>query len=487
MSQPLMIIANPVRAKLVGASREHRHFAYEYLSYLKSDGQGFETRESLFDHDSCLFPAGFADSLSRAFLKAKITVPVRKKSAPDVRGPDVMQAYLDVNPFGYSERYAYQPETVRRLIRQKSMIARIATGGGKSIIARTAVRAIGLPSIFLTTRQVLMYQMQRGFESAGIRTGVMGDGEWSPIRGCNVAMVQTLAARLANSETREATLNTLSKFQLAILEEAHESSATSFMNTMNAMPNAHYRLALTATPFMRADEEANMRLQGVVGRVGIVVTEESLISKGILAKPYFVYRRPKMPATVNAATPWQKAYKLGIVENDDRNQIVVDDVKQAKRYGLTSMVLVQRKNHGERLMGLLRANGVRAKFIFGDHSQKERDTALAALGSGEIDCLIGSTILDVGVDVPAVGLIVLAGGGKAEVALRQRIGRGLREKKSGPNVCIVVDFEDNKNRNLRSHYRARRGIVEATSGFKEGILSVKGDLPLSSMGFTIKS
>ncbi|MBH8434009.1 hypothetical protein I8Q59_09430, partial [Acinetobacter baumannii] len=43
-------------------------------------------------------------------------------------------------------------------------------------------------------------------------------------------------------------------------------------------------------------------------------------------------------------------------------------------------------------------------------------------------------LLDGGVDVPAVGLIILAGGGKAEVALRQRIGRGLRAKKFGPNV-----------------------------------------------------
>ena len=43
-------------------------------------------------------------------------------------------------------------------------------------------------------------------------------------------------------------------------------------------------------------------------------------------------------------------------------------------------------------------------------------------------------ILDVGVDVPSVGCIILAGGGKAEVANRQRIGRGLRAKKLGPNI-----------------------------------------------------
>ncbi|MFX5809068.1 helicase-related protein, partial [Acinetobacter baumannii] len=77
--------------------------------------------------------------------------------------------------------------------------------------------------------------------------------------------------------------------------------------------------------------------------------------------------------------------------------------------------------------------------------QGERKSALTELANKDIDVLIGTTILDVGVDVPAVGLIILAGGGKAEVALRQRIGRGLRAKKFGPNVAFIVDFTDQHN------------------------------------------
>ena len=85
--------------------------------------------------------------------------------------------------------------------------------------------------------------------------------------------------------------------------------------------------------------------------------------------------------------------------------------------------------------------------------------------------LIGSTILDVGVDVPSVGMIVLAGGGKAEVATRQRIGRGLRRKKAGPNVAFIIDFADDHNMHLKSHYFERRAIVTGTPGFAEGIVA----------------
>ena len=59
-----------------------------------------------------------------------------------------------------------------------------------------------------------------------------------------------------------------------------------------------------------------------------------------------------------------------------------------------------------------------------------------------------ANVLDVGVDVPAVGMVILAGAGKTQVANRQRIGRGLRAKKEGPNVCFVVDFDDPFNKYL---------------------------------------
>lgn len=89
--------------------------------------------------------------------------------------------------------------------------------------------------------------------------------------------------------------------------------------------------------------------------------------------------------------------------------------------------------------------------------------------------LIGTTV--VGVDVPAVGLVQLAGGGKAEVALRQRIGRGARRKKTGPNIFFVSDYTTGPNAHLQGHARERRAIIEGTDGFREGILKPGADQP----------
>lgn len=270
-----------------------------------------------------------------------------------------------------------------------------------------------------------------------------------------------------------------------ILEEAHEASGNSYFEILKHCKNAHYRLALTGTPFMKDDEEANMRLMASSGPIAIKVTEKMLIDRGILATPKFKIVNLKMkPAKLLRGTGWQAAYRLGIVNNDERNQIIVDEVSRAARYGLTSMVLIQQKAHGELLKELL-ARGVRVEFIQGENDQDERKYQLDRLGRGEIDCLIGTTILDVGVDAPAVGLIVLGGGGKAEVALRQRIGRGLRAKKFGPNIAFILDFDDPFNSHTKGHALQRFSIINETEGFGENI--IKGDFDYEGLGFARKA
>lgn len=66
---------------------------------------------------------------------------------------------------------------------------------------------------------------------------------------------------------------------------------------------------------------------------------------------------------------------------------------------------------------------------------------------------------------------------KADFELRQRIGRGLRYKKVGPNVTFIADYTINLNGTLRDHARRREGIVRGTPGFVEGILPANQNFP----------
>lgn len=319
------------------------------------------------------------------------------------------------------------------------------------------------------------------------------------------ADVRAKASERANRQIdrRRDTLELLEKFELVVLEEAHESSGNSFYDIMRACKNAHYRLSLTATPFMKDSEEANMRLMACSGPVAIKVSEKLLIDRGILARPFFRFARvtdqmPEGDVEVKTkdgpvlrrfklfkTTPWPKCYEIAVAGGIVRNRIVVGDCLRARNYGLSVIVLCQRGFHGLLLQRLLTEAGLRANFIRGEHSQEEREAGLNALAGGRIDVLIGSTILDVGVDVPSVGWIINASGGKAEVATRQRYGRGLREKKNGlPNVAFITEFNDWQNDTLRGHSLERRRIIEETPGFVEGIVD---DFPFEALGFVKKA
>lgn len=499
----IQIAHNAVTAKLINPSREVKLEVQRVLSYRVAGCEhmaafrsgGWDGRSSFFDYTNGTFPRGFVTLVFHSLVKAGYKPQIVKKPFPEPLGP--------INPvvdsFGVDPRYDYQMEVVDKLLKHGQIIAQVATGGGKSRIAKLTTARINRPTLFLTTRGVLMYQMAGSFESLGKKVAILGDGNIQISREITCGMVQTIMSWLKEPDEtateaeqrkqlarREKMIQALSVFEYVILEEAHEVSGNGFFEILRHCKNAHYRLALTATPFMKDDEEANMRLMASAGPIAIRVSEKTLIDRGILAKPYFKFITLKeKPEKLYRSTPWQRAYEVGITKNDIRNKYILAETIRAVRYGLPVMILVQRKEHGKILNDKLAAAGVRATYIFGEDNQEERQAALGWLKTRTIDVLIGSTILDVGVDVPAVGMVILAGAGKAEVAIRQRIGRGLREKKDGsPNVCFVVDFADDHNTHLKGHYKSRRAIIDSTPGFAENIVP---DFDYTGLGFTKKA
>ncbi len=509
---PIATIAfNAVHAKLHEPTREMKLEVQRILSYRVEGAEhtapfkrgNWDGRSSFLEFKAGIFPAGFVYFVGAKLKRKGYQVNFVKKPLPLPLGPEKPK----VDSFPDDPRYDYQMDVVERLVKHGKIIAQVATGGGKSRIARLAFARIGRPTLFLTTRGILMYQMKDAFENdLGIPCSVLGDGQFGHtnaegqqfVKKMSVGMVQTFMSRLqeacpdddvevqnAQTRLRNQTISLLAKFEFVILEEAHEASGNSYYEILKHCKNAHYRLALTGTPFMKDSEESNMRLMASSGPIAIKVTEKMLIDRGILATPKFkIIQLAERPAKLLRSTPWQAAYRLGIVGNEERNNAIVNEVTRAAGYGLSSMILIQQKKHGDILLDLLAKKGLRAEFIQGENDQAERKKALNKLATGKIDALIGTTILDVGVDVPAVGLIVLAGGGKAEVALRQRIGRGLRAKKTGPNIALVVDFDDPFNSHTKQHASQRLSIIRDTEGFGENI--VRSDFDYSALGFERK-
>lgn len=492
----VVILSNAVTAKLKDPSRQVKLEVNDILTYEVDNAQfsdayklgRWDGTASFFKYNEGTFPAGFLYYVAAMLKRRGYDVAFYRKPLPKPLGENRPKIY----GYEYDPRYEYQYTVTEKLLRHGQIVFRGSVGSGKTLAAMIAYKTILRPTLFLTTRSILMYQMKENIEKAlGEEIAVIGDGEFGfekedgkkVLKRFTVATVQTICAYLKDpspsdppekqafqKRRQELMKRILEKFEFVILEEGHESSANGWFEMLKFCKNAYYRLALTGTPFMRESKEMNMRLMASSGPIALTVSEKQLIDCGILATPYFKYIDIDPPKTLRWKTDWQTAYRLGIVENEQRNKVIALEAKEAVSHGLSVMILFKQIVHGKKIKQLLDAIGIKNKLIEGANDQKERKEAIEALKEGKIDVLLGSTILDVGVDIPAVGMVIIASGGKAEVAMRQRIGRGLRAKKKGANVCFVVDFNDKGNKYLVNHSDQRKQIVKTTKGFGEHIV-----------------
>lgn len=489
MATLINIVSNATTSKLIDPSNEVKLIITELLSYYVDGYENtyafkrkkWDGRSTMFSWQTNSFPVGFLWTINSALTKLGYKVVNLSKSRPEPLGrlPETLGG------FSYSDRYDYQWEGIEALERNGIMISRFATGAGKTFHAALAAKRIGRPTLILTKRQPLMYQFWERLKDFEFKPGIVGDNRFNIKEELTVAMSQTLSKKLEppkNAEQKamhDAVKAYLNKVEFIIGEEVHEISDNSYYNIIQNCPNAYWRLGLTATPYMRNKSEANMRLLGSFGNIGIDVSEKTLIDRGINAKPIFKFAEYDKPTNIKFGSNYQKAVFESITHCKERNNVILEHCLKARDKKLPTLILIHRQEHGKVLKALLKAAGLKVEFIWGETDSDERRDVLKKLANGKIDVLIGSTIVDVGVDVPAIGLVILAGGGKAEVSYRQRIGRGLREKRSGPNICFVLDFLDEHHKNLNEHFMERLKVIKGTPGFAENLLKRGEDFPWS--------
>jgi len=141
---------------------------------------------------------------------------------------------------------------------------------------------------------------------------------------------------------------------------------------------------------------------------------------------------------------YNEAYKACVIENEKRNQqMIINPTIEMINEGRHVLVLIQYIEHGHILKQMLMNSGVKLeniRFIWGETSDKLRHSAIDEFRKGDFQVMIGSTIFDAGVNIPVISGVVLAGAGRSDITLIQRIGRGARTCEYGDVLGYLPEF-----------------------------------------------
>lgn len=281
----------------------------------------------------------------------------------------------------------------------------LATGAGKSLIAREIVRLFREKNstgkiAYFTFRKILINQMKATFDGLDVEMGTL--------------------QKHGKTQTE--------LYDLVIIDEVHYANNSKLQNNIKSK----FILGLTATP---VDENGYaLEFDDIID----VIQLEGLIQQGY-ASPIKVLSTTKVDTTGLKTTAGdfniKQAYELM-----SKSQILEDIVKVYKEHaaGLRTIIYAVNIEHCEDL---------KRQFLFADieceslHSKKDNQAQIIEdFKSGKINVIINCEVLVTGFDAPDIYCLILASPTKSLVKSTQIYGRATRLNPNDKDkVALIID------------------------------------------------
>lgn len=423
---------------------------------------------------SLTFPSGLVGRVRDFYQNTgKDLEVIDQRPAKSVGNPiNILPKLKELN----KEPYPYQIDVLPVIDQNDRGIIKIATGGGKSLVAALIAAHLGKKTIIYVIGKDLLYQFHAFFSSVfEEKIGIIGDGKCD-IRNINIASIWTIGQAigmdkksiLLESEDDEEELNKskytdilkmMKEAKVHIIDECHMSACETIQQVFKKTPAEHI-YGLSGSPWR--DDGADLLIESILGKYIVNISASSLIKDGFLAQPLIRFRAVPPPA-VALDKVYQSVYKKYITESDVRNNLILEAAKTLVEKGYQTLVLFSSLKHGKILHKLF-SKHIKCAVLDGSNSKEERDLVKEQVVSGKINCVLASRIFDIGVDIPCLSGLVVAAGGKSTVKALQRVGRVIRKYKD-KKYAVIIDFVDQAPF-LLEHSKTRYRIYTSESGFE---------------------
>jgi len=474
------------------------------LSLRKLSGEAL----ALLDGEAALEDLLPAD-ITRALGFPELHAALRLVHRP---GPDVALETLEAARHPAQRRLAFEELLSHHLslrLRRKLLEHQVAHAvHAPGAMSDTFIR--GLPfTLTAAQRRVsdeIARDLQRAHPMHRLLQGDVGSGK-------------TVVAALAALQALEAGFQVALMVPTEILAEQHLKSFRAWLDPLGVRI-AWLSGKLTGRPRERAIEAIATRAVGLVigthalfqesvrfSRLGLVIVDEqhrfgvhqrlALLDKGRTgAHPHqLIMTATPIPRTlamtayadldtsiIDALPPGRKAVETAVIPDSRRGEII-ERVNKTHREGQQIYwvcTLIEESealqcqaatDTAEALASALPALSV--GLVHGRMKAAHKDAVMEHFTAGDIDLLVATTVIEVGVDVPNATLMVIENAERLGLAqlhqLRGRVGRGARK-----SVCLLLYHGP-----LSEHARGR---LEALRGTNDGFEIARRDLALRGPG-----
>lgn len=359
-------------------------------------------------------------------------------------------------PKDVKELASEQKEAIISMVQNNRGVIHYPTGSGKTVIFLGFISLYPKCNslIIVNTQDLLIQITDKAKELFPNEVGVIGGGVVKPNR-INVATIQTL---------KRLNLSEWGKFiHIIICDETHHISkfAKPFVRydkeegiyaKVLSQIMAPMRFGFTGTlPYIN---EAIMALEGYIGPV--IASKKSTEVKRLAT---VIVKLKKISEThhLREIKLYPEVYKMGVIFNSRRNKSVLEEANKLVGVGRTVLILVTAIQHGHNIINMAKRIFPQLKitFVWSGISSTDRNSIKKLFNEGNYEVVIADAVWKEGIDIPNLGAIINAAGGKSEINTIQSIGRGLRRVEGIKENVILVDFFDPSHRYLRDHFSER--------------------------------
>lgn len=363
--------------------------------------------------------------------------------------------------------YPHQENIVQTCLAEKRGVVKSPTGSGKTVCISEMTRLLSGHKIMITVPSIgLLYQMKREIEKfynlikqTPPEIGLIGDGNYDYSKPITVCIPDTAAIKIEAND--KAFINYLSTINVLLADEVHTCANTTYGVLAGKIHNRRYSIGFSATPWVNTG--ANPIIEGFFASKIVEVKETDMIDMGIIMKPLFkFYKAPGAYAPKQFLNReyshyiYNQLYDFLIVKNAARNKLIVKLAIEfiGRREG-PILIIVNKVgttlntktgkpslSHSNLLKELIEAEGYDLPVLHGQIPKGDREEIFDQLREYKIPGVIaGPKVMTEGVDIHSIACVILAGAGKSDKDMIQRVGRALR-RKEGKERPLIIDFLD---------------------------------------------